>query len=95
MLIRTYLASGYPFDLGPVLPEDIGDLVKADTLAQLDRLSPNQSWPQQSGPADRACVVQGKRYCIVDDQGMAWIIPKNTPNPSGAIKLLTALFAEQ
>ena len=95
ILIRTYLLAGVTLDLGPVLPEDIGDLVKAGILAQLDRLSPNQSWPRQSSAADRACVVEGKRYCVADDQGMAWIIPKNVPNPSGAIKLLTILFEEQ
>jgi ABC-type glycerol-3-phosphate transport system substrate-binding protein len=95
IVVRTYLMAGATLDLGPVLPEDLGDLIKAGILAQLDRLAPNQRWPQQSSAADRACVIQGKRYCVVDDQGMAWIVPKNAPNPPGAIRMLAILVAEQ
>jgi ABC-type glycerol-3-phosphate transport system substrate-binding protein len=95
LIIKTYLVAGVPFDVGVVLPEDIADLAEAGTLAQLDRLSPNQRWPQQSSPAGQACVVEGKRYCVADDQGMAWIIPKSSEHPSDAVALLAALLVEQ
>jgi ABC-type glycerol-3-phosphate transport system substrate-binding protein len=95
LVVRTYLAAGADLDLGPVLPEEIGDLAQSGTLAQLDRLAPNQQWPQQSSAADQGCIIEGRRYCLVDDQGLAWIISKNAANPQGAIRMLTILFAEQ
>jgi hypothetical protein len=87
--------AGSTLDLGPVLPAEIDELIKAHILAQLDRLAPNQLWPGQTSQDDQACVVEGRRYCAIDAQGMAWIIPKNATNPSGAAGLLEILLAEQ
>ncbi len=94
LVMRTYLAAGAAPDLGPVLPEEIGDLAQAGLLAQLDRLSPNQLWPMQSEEADRACVIEGKRYCLVDDQGMAWVIPQSAAKSQGVVRLLTTVLME-
>ena len=94
MIIKVYLAAGRPLDLGPLLPEDIAGLVEANILARLDDLAPNQRWPQ-AGPADQACLIDGRRYCIVDEQGMAWIIPKNARDKLSEIHLLETLFAAQ
>ena len=92
MLVKTYIAAGRPLDLGPLLPEDTAGLVEANLLARLDDLAPNQRWPY-TGPADQACLIDGKRYCIVDEQGMAWIVPKNAQDKVGALRLLEMLFA--
>jgi maltose-binding protein MalE len=94
MIVQTYAAAGVPVDVGPVLPEDVGELVEAGILARIDRLAANQRW-QHAGESDRVCVVDGKRYCVVDLQGKAWIIPRNAPNPFGAIRFLEVLLGEQ
>ena len=94
MVVKVYLAAARPLDVGPLLPEDIADLVEVSILAPLDDLAPNQRWPQ-AGPADQACLIDGKRYCIVDAQGMAWIIAKNATNPAGAIQMFDSLFGEE
>jgi hypothetical protein len=93
-IVKVYLTAGRPLDLGPLLPEDIAELVDVNILARLDDLAPNQRWPQ-AGPADQACLIDGRRYCIVDEQGMAWIVAKNAPNPTGAAQMLKSLFGKE
>jgi ABC-type glycerol-3-phosphate transport system substrate-binding protein len=94
LAVRTYLAAGSALDLGPVLPEDIDGLIKVGILTRLDRLAGNQRWPGQTSQDDQICIVEGWRYCVVDEQGMAWIVPKNTTNPLGAVRMLELLFTE-
>ncbi len=95
MVVRTYLAAGADLIWPGVTRRRSPIWFRPAIIAQLDRVSPNQLWPLQSEEADRACVIEGKRYCLVDDQGMAWVVSKNAANSQGAIKMFSILFMEQ
>ena len=88
-IVQTYLAAGQPLDLAPVQPEKVSNLAKNDTLLPFEKLG----LAQLSSPylGDSACLIEGQRYCAIDQTGLAWIVPKNAANPSGAAKLLLLL----
>jgi ABC-type glycerol-3-phosphate transport system substrate-binding protein len=88
-LVQTYLAAGQPLDLAPVRPEKVADLAEIEALLEFDNVGLGQLASPYLG--DSACRVDGKRYCAIDQNGLAWIIPKNAPNPFGSTKLLPLL----
>lgn len=88
--VLTNLTAAAPLDLAPVQPETVPQLVEADLLLSFDELGQGQLSSLYLG--DAACLVQGKRYCATDIDGLAWIIPKRAAHPAEAVKLLAWLI---